>query len=89
MRIYSFEMEPRHSVCIYERSRRRSRRWRYLCSTPMLALDVVPILGRFETGFFVPDSDVTADVVDSLPDEVLQQDYACFEAVDSTSHTAT
>jgi hypothetical protein len=55
----------------------------------MLALDVVPILGRFETGFFVPDSDVTADVVDSLPDEVLQQDYACFEAVDSTSHTAT
>jgi hypothetical protein len=41
-------------------------------------LDAVPISGRFETGFFVPNSNVTADVVDSLPDEVLQREERMF-----------
>jgi hypothetical protein len=41
-------------------------------------LDAVPISGRFETGFFVPNSNVTANVVDSPPDEVLQQEECMF-----------
>ena len=79
-KVYSFETEPRHSVRIYGRTRRRSRRMQYLRSTPMLSfpIDTVPISGKFETGFFVPDSDTTTDVVDPPPDEILQREECMF-----------
>ena len=64
--IYSLEAEPRRSVLVYERQyNRQSRRWCYEQSLPTLTfpIDAVPISGRFESSFFIPDVlEGTADV---------------------------
>jgi hypothetical protein len=56
--IYSLEAEPRRSVLVYEwQYNRWFRRWHYKWSSPNLTfpVDAVPISGRFESGFFIPD----------------------------------
>jgi hypothetical protein len=69
-KIYSFETEPHHSVRIYEQSIRRNHHWQYLQSTPTLSfpIDAVPVSGKFEAGFFIPDNhECTGDVVPPPP----------------------
>jgi hypothetical protein len=70
-KIYSFKTEPRQTVRVYERQYTRcSRQWQYQCSSLVLTfpIDIAPISGKFEQGFFIPDNlDGTADVVNPPP----------------------
>jgi hypothetical protein len=65
--IYSLETEPWRSIQVYKQQYNRwSCRWHYKQSSPTLTfpIDAVPISGKFESGFFIPDVlDRTADVI--------------------------
>jgi hypothetical protein len=82
-KIYSFETEPHHSVHIYEQSIcQKNCGWRYLRSTPTLSfpIDAVPVSGKFETGFFIPNNhECTGDVMPPPPDDVLQWEERMFQ----------
>jgi hypothetical protein len=66
--IYSFETEPCHSVRVYEwQYNHQSCPWHYKRSSPTQTFPItaVPVSGRFESGFFIPDAlDGTANVID-------------------------
>jgi hypothetical protein len=68
------ETEPRHTVQVYEwQYTRQSQLWCYQQSSPTLTfpIDAVPISGKFEAGYFLPDNtEATADVV---PPPVINQ----------------
>jgi hypothetical protein len=63
-------------VRIYEKQyTRRARQWRYQRTSPTISfpIDSVPISGKFENGFFIPDTpEGTADIIDPPPEDEIQ-----------------
>jgi hypothetical protein len=72
--IYSLDMEPHCSVHVYERRyTRQSRRYQRSSLTLTFPINAVPISGKFETGYFLPDSlEGTANIIEPPEQEESQ-----------------